>query len=33
VDVKIYESKSHFIAGEPGWQKIADDVLNWYEQL
>lgn len=33
VDVKIYEGKSHFIAGEPGWQKIADDVLNWYEQL
>ena len=33
VDVKIYEGKSHFIAGEPGWQTIADDILNWYEQV
>lgn len=32
-DLKIYEGKSHFIAGEPGWEKIADDILDWYEAL
>ncbi len=33
VDLKIYENKSHFIAGEPGWEKVADDILAWYEAL
>ena len=33
VDLKIMEGKSHFICGEPGWEKIADHVLNWYEGL
>jgi len=33
VDVKIFENKSHFICGEPGWEKVADYVLNWYESL
>ena len=33
VDLKIYDGKSHFICGEPGWEKIADDILNWYEKL
>lgn len=33
VDLKIYENKSHFICGEPGWQSISDDILNWYERL
>ncbi|HTN45594.1 MAG TPA: alpha/beta hydrolase [Flavipsychrobacter sp.] len=33
VDLKIYEGKSHFICGEPGWEKIADDILKWYEGL
>lgn len=33
IDLKIYEDKSHFIAGEPGWEKIADDIINWYEAL
>ena len=33
VDVKIFEGKSHFICGEPGWEKIADYVLDWYEKL
>jgi hypothetical protein len=23
VDVKIFEDKSHFICGEPGWEKVA----------
>ncbi len=32
VDLKIFEGKSHFICGEPGWEKIADYVLEWYEQ-
>ncbi|SEK66714.1 alpha/beta hydrolase [Parapedobacter koreensis] len=33
VDLKVYEGKSHFIAGEPGWEQVADDILDWYEQL
>lgn len=33
VDVKTFEGKSHFICGEPGWEKVADYVLDWYEQL
>ncbi len=33
VDLKLYEGKSHFIAGEPGWEKIADDILDWYEGI
>ncbi len=33
VDVKIFEGKSHFICGEPGWEKVADYILNWYETL
>lgn len=32
-DLKIYPGKSHFIAGEPGWEVIADDILHWYESL
>ena len=31
VDVKIFEGKSHFICGEPGWERVADYVLDWYE--
>lgn len=33
VDVKIYDNKSHFICGEPGWEIIADDIIKWYEEL
>jgi len=33
VDIKIFESKSHFICGEPGWEQVADHVLDWYEKL
>lgn len=33
VDLKIFEGKSHFLCGEPGWEKIADHILNWYENL
>ena len=32
VDVKIFEDKSHYICGEPGWKAVADYVSNWYEQ-
>jgi len=33
VDVKIFEGKSHFICGEPGWEMVADHILDWYENL
>jgi pimeloyl-ACP methyl ester carboxylesterase len=33
VDVKVFEGKSHFICGEPGWENVANDVLEWYEGL
>lgn len=33
VDLKVFEGKSHFICGEPGWEKVADHILNWYESL
>ena len=33
VDLKIVEGKSHFICGEPGWEKVADDIIAWYEGL
>lgn len=33
VDLKIFEGKSHFICGEPGWEDVADYILNWYENL
>ena len=33
VDVKIFEGKSHFICGEPGWESVSDYILNWYEGL
>ncbi len=33
VDVKIYEGRSHFTCGEPGWESVADDILDWYESL
>lgn len=33
VDIKIFEGKSHFICGEPGWEKVADHILDWYENL
>ena len=33
VDLKIFEAKSHFICGEPGWEKVADYILDWYEKL
>ena len=32
VDIKIFEGKSHFICGEPGWETVADYILDWYEK-
>lgn len=32
-DLKIFEGKSHFICGEPGWEAVADFILQWYESL
>lgn len=31
VDVKIFDGRSHFICGEPGWEEVADHVLDWLE--
>lgn len=33
VDIKIFEAKSHFICGEPGWEEVADYIIHWYESL
>jgi pimeloyl-ACP methyl ester carboxylesterase len=33
VDVKIFESRSHFTCGEKGWETVADYILDWYEKL
>ena len=33
VDIKVFEDKSHFICGEPGWEKVADYILEWFEKL
>jgi pimeloyl-ACP methyl ester carboxylesterase len=33
VDLKIFDGKSHFLCGEPGWESIADYILDWYEKL
>ena len=33
VKIKIFEDKSHFICGEPGWEKVAAYILDWYENL
>ena len=33
VDLKIFENRSHFICGEPGWEDVSDYILDWYEKL
>jgi pimeloyl-ACP methyl ester carboxylesterase len=33
VVVKVFEDKSHFICGEPGWEEVADYCVQWYESL
>ena len=32
VDIKVFDGKSHFICGEPGWESVADYILDWYEK-
>ena len=33
VDLKVYDGKSHFICGEPWWEIVADEIIQWYESL
>ena len=33
VHMQLFNNKSHFICGEPGWEKVADSILDWYEKL
>lgn len=33
VNYKRFEGRSHFIAGEQGWEEVADYVLDWIEGL
>jgi hypothetical protein len=28
-DYQEYPSRSHFTAGEPGWEEVADYALTW----
>ena len=28
-EYKEYPGRSHFTAGEPGWEEVADYALNW----
>ena len=32
VDLKVFDGKSHFICGEPGWETVADYIIDWYEK-
>lgn len=33
VDLKVFDGRSHFLCGEPGWEEVADYILDWYEKL
>ncbi|AYQ32479.1 carboxylesterase [Runella sp. SP2] len=33
VDFKEFEGRSHFIAGEKGWEEVAAYVLNWIKKV
>lgn len=33
VDFKEFEGRSHFIAGEEGWEEVAGYVLKWLKKL
>lgn len=33
VDFKSFPGRSHFIAGEKGWEEVAGFVLNWIEHV
>jgi pimeloyl-ACP methyl ester carboxylesterase len=31
--LQVYETMSHWLIGEPGWEAVAEDVLAWVEKL
>ncbi len=31
-DFKEFEGRSHFLIAEPGWEEVADFVIDWVEQ-
>jgi len=33
VDFKKFEGRSHFIAGEKGWEEVAEYVLSWLKKI
>lgn len=33
VDFKSFAGRSHFIAGEKGWEEVADYTLNWIKEI
>lgn len=33
VDYKEFKNRSHFIAGEKGWEEVADYVLDWIKKM
>ena len=33
VDYKEFSGRSHFIAGEEGWEEVAEYIQNWIERL
>jgi pimeloyl-ACP methyl ester carboxylesterase len=32
-ELKVYDAMSHWLIGEPGWQGVAADLLEWVEGL
>lgn len=33
LDIEIFDGRSHFTCGEPGWERVADHILEWFESL
>lgn len=33
VDAELLDDHAHWLIGEPGWERIADDVLRWVGQV
>lgn len=33
ISFKEFAGRSHYICGEPGWEEVAEYVLNWLEQV
>ena len=32
VEIKQYPGRSHFTVGEPGWEEVLDDAIEWVEK-